>query len=127
MDVPHFSTSRSSRNGCQPCKNYAPLKKTTVTRKESREKKRAERCDPEIGKNGHLKEWENWARAPSRSRLSLNKITIRITSTVKSYCRLCFPKNSEFWTIYQLATCDNGRPCPSPPFTIITHFVKRRQ
>ncbi|GFU74033.1 hypothetical protein TNCV_1641591 [Trichonephila clavipes] len=45
--------------------------------------------------------------ASSRSRLSLNKIIIRIISTVKCYSWLYSPKNWEFWSLCQLATCDN--------------------
>ncbi|GFX77992.1 hypothetical protein TNCV_971471 [Trichonephila clavipes] len=66
----------------------------------------------------------------SRSRLSLNKITIRIISTVNCYFRLHSPKNWEFRMICQLATCDDCLPCLGlglPPYTIITHSVKRRQ
>ncbi|GFV07183.1 hypothetical protein TNCV_3602011 [Trichonephila clavipes] len=69
-------------------------------------------------------------RASSRSRLSLNKIVIRIISTVKCYSRLYSPKNWKFQTICQMAVCDDHRPCKRlglPPYTIITHSVKRRQ
>ncbi|GFV45491.1 hypothetical protein TNCV_5124371 [Trichonephila clavipes] len=64
------------------------------------------------------------------SRLSLNKIMIRIISTVKCYFRLYYPKNWNFRTIYQQATCDDRLPCISlclPPCTVMTHSVKRRQ
>ncbi|GFW73160.1 hypothetical protein TNCV_484281 [Trichonephila clavipes] len=36
------------------------------------------------------------------------------------YFRLCSPPNWEFWMIYQLATCDDRRPCIGlgiPPYT----------
>ncbi|GFW99768.1 hypothetical protein TNCV_3419971 [Trichonephila clavipes] len=64
----------------------------------------------------------------SRSRLSLNKITIGIIPTVKCYIRLYSAKNWEFRTTCQLATCDDRRPCIGldlSPYTIITHSVKR--
>ncbi|GFX21140.1 hypothetical protein TNCV_4367191 [Trichonephila clavipes] len=63
----------------------------------------------------------------SRSRL---KIMIRIISIVKCYFRLYSPKNWEFRTICQLVTCENLPPCIGqdlPPYTLITHLVKRRQ
>ncbi|GFY23301.1 hypothetical protein TNCV_3939971 [Trichonephila clavipes] len=40
------------------------------------------------------------------------------------------PKNQEFQTICQLATWDDRRPSIDlglPPYTIITHSIKRRQ
>ncbi|GFU64880.1 putative DD41D transposase [Trichonephila clavipes] len=72
--------------------------------------------------------------ASSRSLLSLNKITIRIISTVKCYFQLYSPKNKEFRTICQLATCDDRRPShvalamslELSPYTIITHSLERR-
>ncbi|GFX46899.1 hypothetical protein TNCV_4040442 [Trichonephila clavipes] len=66
--------------------------------------------------------------ASSRSRLSPNKIVIRIVSTVKCYFRLYSPKNWEFRTRCQLDTCDDRRSCTGvglPPYTIITPSVKR--
>ncbi|GFX46900.1 hypothetical protein TNCV_4040441 [Trichonephila clavipes] len=68
--------------------------------------------------------------ASSRSRLSPNKIVIRIVSTVKCYFRLYSPKNWEFRTRCQLDTCDDRRSCTGvglPPYTIITPSVKRLQ
>ncbi|GFW11770.1 hypothetical protein TNCV_1083161 [Trichonephila clavipes] len=85
---------------------------------------------------GRLKAWANWDRASatmgasSRSRLSLNEIMIRIISTVKGYFRLYSPKNWEFWTICQLAKCDDRRSCIGlglSPYTIMTSSIKRRQ
>ncbi|GFX20668.1 hypothetical protein TNCV_4270001 [Trichonephila clavipes] len=77
---------------------------------------------------GHLKACANWTPTSSRSRLSLNKIIIRITSKVNRYFRLYSPNNLEFWTICQLTTCDDRRPCLGlglPPYIIITHSVKK--
>ncbi|GFV68298.1 hypothetical protein TNCV_4433451 [Trichonephila clavipes] len=62
----------------------------------------------------------------SHSRLSIEKILIRIISKVKCYFRLYYLKNLEFRTIYQLATCDDHRPCTVlgvPPYTIIATGV----
>ncbi|GFV40428.1 hypothetical protein TNCV_2535961 [Trichonephila clavipes] len=87
---------------------------------------------------GRLKAKANWACAQglspmgpsSHSRLCLNKAMVRIISTVKCYFRLHYPKNWEFRTICQLATCGDHRPRTGlglPPYTIITHSVIRRQ
>ncbi|GFV31278.1 uncharacterized protein TNCV_1640301 [Trichonephila clavipes] len=68
--------------------------------------------------------------APSRSRFILNRIRTRKISKVECYFCLYSPKNWEFWTKCQLATCDDHRPCIDlglPPYTIINHSVKRRQ
>ncbi|GFT36502.1 transposable element Tc3 transposase [Trichonephila clavipes] len=46
------------------------------------------------------------------------KIIIRIISTVEGYFRLYSTKNFEFWTICQLATCNDCR-LDLPPYTII--------
>ncbi|GFV41438.1 hypothetical protein TNCV_5048431 [Trichonephila clavipes] len=65
-----------------------------------------------------------------RFRIGLNKIMIRIISTDKCFFPLYSPKNWEYWTICQLVTCDDRHPCIDlslPPYTIITHSVKRRQ
>ncbi|GFW60996.1 hypothetical protein TNCV_4872061 [Trichonephila clavipes] len=64
----------------------------------------------------------------------------RISSRQRARCTRvisrCFehhadsPKNWEFWTICQLATCDNRRPRTGldlSPYTVITLLVKRRQ
>ncbi|GFV40430.1 hypothetical protein TNCV_2535981 [Trichonephila clavipes] len=62
-------------------------------------------------------------RASSRSSPSLDKIIIRIISTVKCYFRLYSLKKWEFWTKCQQPTCDDRRPCADlclPPYTIIT-------
>ncbi|GFT77103.1 hypothetical protein TNCV_1099751 [Trichonephila clavipes] len=89
-----------------------------------------------IIRDARLKAWVNWAQglvtmgAPSHSRLGLNKIMIRIVSTVKYNFRLNSPKNWEFRSICQLATCDDRPPCIGhglPSHTIIPHSVKRRQ
>ncbi|GFV06128.1 hypothetical protein TNCV_1084021 [Trichonephila clavipes] len=62
---------------------------------------------------GRLKAGAEWARAPSTmgaspgSRISLNKIVIRIISKVKYFFKLCSPKNGEFRT----ATCDDRLLC----------------
>ncbi|GFX64317.1 hypothetical protein TNCV_1500411 [Trichonephila clavipes] len=62
--------------------------------------------------------------ALSRSQLSLNKIVIRIISTAKYHFRLYSSKGSEFWTICQLATCDDRRPrIDLPPYAIITLII----
>ncbi|GFW38109.1 hypothetical protein TNCV_835481 [Trichonephila clavipes] len=88
-----------------------------------------------------LKAWVNWARAQdlsrngasSRLRLSLNKIMIQIILTIKCYFWSYSPKNWEFWSICQLATCDDRHPgiglglLPYTTYTIITHSLKRRQ
>ncbi|GFV41728.1 transposable element Tcb2 transposase [Trichonephila clavipes] len=68
--------------------------------------------------------------ASSRFRLGLNKIMIPKISTVKYFFRLYSPKNWKHWTICQLATCDDRRPCIGlglPPQNLITHSVKWRQ
>ncbi|GFX21189.1 hypothetical protein TNCV_4367681 [Trichonephila clavipes] len=82
---------------------------------------------------GHLKAWTYWARSqglghnggPSRSHLSLNKTT----NSNNFNGQVLFPVvffEKEFWTICQPATCDDRRPCLGlPPYTIITHSVKR--
>ncbi|GFW88448.1 hypothetical protein TNCV_3552181 [Trichonephila clavipes] len=64
-----------------------------------------------------------------RSRLSFNKIIIRIISTVKCYFQLNSPKNWKFWTKCQLSTCDDSRSCiKSNPTTIHHHYsFKKRQ
>ncbi|GFW78454.1 hypothetical protein TNCV_1380001 [Trichonephila clavipes] len=89
-------------------------------------------------RQGRLKVRTNWARAQdlgrngalSRSRLSHNEIIIRIISTVKCVISGCIlQKNTEF-RMYQLARWDGHRPCTGlrlPPFTFITHSVKRQQ
>ncbi|GFT60878.1 hypothetical protein TNCV_3616041 [Trichonephila clavipes] len=49
---------------------------------------------------------------------------------VKCYFRLYSSKNSEFWTICQLDTCDDRSPRTGlglPLYTMITRSVKRRQ
>ncbi|GFS68036.1 hypothetical protein TNCV_1362591 [Trichonephila clavipes] len=68
--------------------------------------------------------------ALSRSRLSLNKIMIPITSVVKCYFWLHSSKNCELQTTCQLATCDDRHPCIGlrlSPYAIITHSFKRWQ
>ncbi|GFY12777.1 hypothetical protein TNCV_4284351 [Trichonephila clavipes] len=52
------------------------------------------------------------------SRSQPKKIIIRIISTVEGYFRLYSTKNWEFWTICQLATCNDCR-LDLPPYTII--------
>ncbi|GFU65638.1 hypothetical protein TNCV_635611 [Trichonephila clavipes] len=47
-----------------------------------------------------------------------------------AYWNLYSPKNLEFWTICQLAAFEDRRPSTGlglPPYTIITHSVKRQQ
>ncbi|GFV35421.1 hypothetical protein TNCV_3204531 [Trichonephila clavipes] len=76
---------------------------------------------------GRFKAWDNGARASSRPQLGLETIIIRILSKVKCYFLLYSPNNWEFWTICQLATCDDRHPRASlglPPYTIITHSVR---
>ncbi|GFX87461.1 hypothetical protein TNCV_1329961 [Trichonephila clavipes] len=67
----------------------------------------------------------------SRSRFGLNKIKIRIISTVKCHLRLYSPRNWEFRMLCQLAIiCDGLCLCIGlglAPDTIITPLVKRRQ
>ncbi|GFT17090.1 uncharacterized protein TNCV_4738221 [Trichonephila clavipes] len=82
---------------------------------------------------GRLKAWDSWTKGLGHNRgprLGLNKITIRIISTVKCYFLSYSLKNWEFRTLCQLATCDDRRPCIGlglSPYTNITHSVKRRQ
>ncbi|GFV13423.1 hypothetical protein TNCV_2556051 [Trichonephila clavipes] len=78
---------------------------------------------------GRFKSWANWASvtmgASFRSRLSFNKIIIRI---IIPGCIL--QKNCEFRTKCQLVTCDNRHLCIDlglTPYIIITHSIKRRQ
>ncbi|GFW70739.1 hypothetical protein TNCV_2922941 [Trichonephila clavipes] len=64
--------------------------------------------------------------ASSRFQLCLNKIMIRITSTVQDFFQLYSPKNWGYRTICQLDTCDDRRLCTGlglPPYSIITHVV----
>ncbi|GFU24119.1 hypothetical protein TNCV_2007121 [Trichonephila clavipes] len=66
----------------------------------------------------------------SRSGLSMNKIIVRIFSTVKCCFWLYSPKNWKFWTLWQLAAWDHHHPCiiiGLPPCTMNTHLVKRWQ
>ncbi|GFS52071.1 hypothetical protein TNCV_1104891 [Trichonephila clavipes] len=67
--------------------------------------------------------------ASPRLRLKLNKIIIRLMSTVKCYFRLYSPKNWEFRTICQLVTCNDRRPRTGLGLrlnTIIAYAVKRQ-
>ncbi|GFX21545.1 hypothetical protein TNCV_1399591 [Trichonephila clavipes] len=50
-----------------------------------------------------------------------------LVKCVTNFRQIC---NQEFWTICQLATCDDRRPRTGlglPPYVLITHSVKRRQ
>ncbi|GFT18170.1 hypothetical protein TNCV_183311 [Trichonephila clavipes] len=57
---------------------------------------------------GRLKAGANWAS--SHSRVSLNKIMLRIILTVKCCFRLYYTNNWEFQTVCQLAKCDDYGP-----------------
>ncbi|GFX43002.1 calcium-activated chloride channel regulator 2 [Trichonephila clavipes] len=58
--------------------------------------------------------------------LSLNKITIRIISTVKCYFRLYSPKNWEFWTTVNWLQCDDCRPCTGLGLTHYTLLIQSK-
>ncbi|GFV47034.1 uncharacterized protein TNCV_2699281 [Trichonephila clavipes] len=54
---------------------------------------------------------------------------LRFNSYQPLYMQERLKKNWEYWTICQLATCDDLRPCIDlglPPYIIITHLVKKR-